>query len=70
MHAPESHGSPGNNVFDPDDPSAQLVGHGEELHRRPSEYAPEYTLVTNQYVNSWASACSREEAPTCIGASA
>ena len=58
----------GNNVFfDPDDPSGyNLSATAKSYIAGLLKYAPEYTLVTNQYVNSYKRLQSGGEAPTCI----
>ena len=58
----------GNNVFfDPDDPSGyNLSATAKSYIAGLLKYAPEYTLVTNQYVNSYKRLQPGGEAPTCI----
>ena len=58
----------GNNVFfDPDDPSGyNLSATAKSYIAGLLKYAPEYTLVTNQYVNSYKRLVSGGEAPTYI----
>lgn len=58
----------GNNVFfDENDPSGyNLSATAKSYIAGLLKYAPEYTLVTNQYVNSYKRLRSGGEAPTCI----
>ena len=58
----------GNNVFfDPDDTSGyNLSATAKSDIAGLLKYAPEYTLVTNQYVNSYKRLQPGGEAPTCI----
>ena len=58
----------GNNVFfDPDDPSGyNLSATAKSYIAGLLKYAPEYTLVTNQYVNSYKRLWGGNEAPSYI----
>ena len=58
----------GNNVFfDPSDPSGyNLSATAKAYIAGLLKYAPEYTLVTNQYVNSYKRLRPGGDAPTCV----